>query len=187
MGGLFRPCGGLLKTLRCRRTRRAALGPRPVTAHSHPQARVRHDRCTGRIFTSVSPPTKRLFATETTAADTWKRSRGTRRHKSRFSKRVSSLSPARCSALWHGAKIQTASSTVWYKLSNLLLLAAHCEQRRRQAPSSSGSSVLQQLRAAARAAAACNSSGLQQQRRQQQQRQQQQRRTAIWCKLANQA
>ena len=48
--------GGLLNFGRSgdRTTRRAALGPRPVTVHSHPPAWMSHDRCTRPHFHPVS-------------------------------------------------------------------------------------------------------------------------------------
>jgi hypothetical protein len=76
-----------------RTTRRAALGPWPVTAHSHPPARMSHDSCTRPHVHPVSLQALRGSWHETRTA-TWKRSRGTRLHRLRFSKRLSSFSPA---------------------------------------------------------------------------------------------
>ena len=89
-----------------RTTRRASLDQRQVTAHSHPPVWMTHYCCTRPHFHPVSLQALLDSWHETRTDCTWKLSRGTRLHRLRFSKSLSSLSPAGGRFLWCGARIQ---------------------------------------------------------------------------------
>ena len=150
---------------------------------------------------------------ETTTACTWKHSRGTRLHRLRFSKRLSSFSPVGGRFLWCGAKIQVASSTVLAS-SQCCCRLVHATRAAASTTGQAAASTTGQAAAERRAAAvACSGSSVrlapsgrikvqsrfhqhpdpaaaasckQQQRRAASGDRQQQRRAAL-CKLANQA
>ncbi len=97
---------------------------------------------------------------ETRTDCTWKHSRGTRLHRLRFSKRLSSFSPVGGRFLWCGAKIQVASSTVLAS-SQCCCLLVHATRAAASTTGQAAASTKGQAAAELRAAAvACSGSSV---------------------------